>query len=880
MDGKSTIFNKFTDGPELGCEKALRSIKTILYGQHGNSVIHTAVNELAHNKVKQILSHDISRLYEVNSTGQNPLIIACTKNDYEMVNILLESYTKNPQHINSQLQGGRHILHIVTSMNPIDDKIIRNILEFPGIEVGAESHPEKLTPLHCFCINTCSLDCSTIGNLFIKLGANPNSLTADNQSPLHKAVSNPKVSLALVQMLLRANANPNVRNGDGDTPLILAIKLRRKDIIECLLKESDLDIELTNHQGFSPLQLVTQEYEYVHDTEKPILAAIKDTIQAVIAFQQLLLKIELRDVYRTFMSLGWYEPAVLCSLKEEQLVDILKLGARMKLTKEIEGMKQAMDEKMLAGASSNPGTGTESNPRILKKRHIDTEAAFLSTIDLENGKWRIETDEIKFVEKLGTGASGPVFRGYYRTTKPVALKILTKSSNFESQLIDFSREIEILKRVNHPNLIHFYGAVIGKELIMVMELCQRGSLHDLMAYTKGFSLDWKQAIQFMKDMSHGLLALHDHDPPIIHRDLKSPNLLITSDWCLKICDFGLSRLVQGDNLKTFLKICGTYAYIAPEILNGKPATQQSDVYSMGIVIWEIIYFVVTGSYSQPYHEYGFQDLQILVQAANGVKPTLPPNTPLEFVNLFNVCVGPPEQRPTAKGLCLLIQNLKGDATSTDGSDVFDKKRKISSQPSLRKATSQREWRNKSAGQPVVVLDPLLLHRHPHSVDELHPHPPAARQTPRSDPGSEVQPQPKSVDNVVAQIMRKLRSHSEENLRLPSKTRKQPPSPKSPDGSSPPDTSPRSGPKRSISPNSSFKEEKRKSTKKITQPKKSSSEECKTGALEKKGSSSELTVRKVSEPVVQHGGEPLQLPMLKKSLSTHLSEGEPTDSSDK
>lgn len=66
---------------------------------------------------------------------------------------------------------------------------------------------------------------------------------------------------------------------------------------------------------------------------------------------------------------------------------------------------------MLAGASSNPGTGTESNPRILKKRHIDTEAAFLSTIDLENGKWRIETDEIKFVEKLGTGASGPVFRG-------------------------------------------------------------------------------------------------------------------------------------------------------------------------------------------------------------------------------------------------------------------------------------------------------------------------------------------------------------------------------------------------------------------------------------------------------------------------------------
>jgi len=144
--------------------------------------------------------------------------------------------------------------------------------------------------------------------------------------------------------------------------------------------------------------------------------------------------------------------------------------------------------------------------------------------------------------------------------------------------------------VESKNIVRFYGASVSPYLCMVLELCERGSVYD---FLKKFpeKLSWPLAIHFGSDMAEGMAALHAHSPPIVHRDLKSMNLLITKKWDVKVCDFGLSRIYQ-QNLETFSRICGTMAYIAPEMISGQGATKASDVYAMGIVLWEFLYVVM------------------------------------------------------------------------------------------------------------------------------------------------------------------------------------------------------------------------------------------------------------------------------------------------
>ena len=106
-------------------------------------------------------------------------------------------------------------------------------------------------------------------------------------------------------------------------------------------------------------------------------------------------------------------------------------------------------------------------------------------------------------------------------------------------------------------------------------------------------LDWEQALAYGKGMADGMAVLHGHTPPIFHRDMKSLNLLVNKDNIVKVCDFGLSRIVEQPAMVTLKNLRGTLAYCAPEIMAGVQFSAKSDVYSMGIVIWELIFVVVT-----------------------------------------------------------------------------------------------------------------------------------------------------------------------------------------------------------------------------------------------------------------------------------------------
>lgn len=153
-------------------------------------------------------------------------------------------------------------------------------------------------------------------------------------------------------------------------------------------------------------------------------------------------------------------------------------------------------------------------------------------------------------------------------------------------------------------------------------------------------IDWKRAFGFAVGMATGLKTLHDWTPPVFHRDMKSLNLLIKKDWTVHVCDFGLARFsTEESKLTTMKKLCGTYAYLAPEVFLGQSFTERSDVFACGIILWEILFRTMNGRYRLPYLEYKLVDFQIPYQVAEkGIRPTAPENSPKPYVDLMNHCL--------------------------------------------------------------------------------------------------------------------------------------------------------------------------------------------------------------------------------------------------
>ncbi|KAI3410753.1 Protein kinase domain-containing protein [Psidium guajava] len=199
------------------------------------------------------------------------------------------------------------------------------------------------------------------------------------------------------------------------------------------------------------------------------------------------------------------------------------------------------------------------------------------------------TKGFKQSEVIGIGGFGAVYRGILPTNGgQVAVKKVSRNSI--QGMREFVAEIESLGRLRHKNLVNLQGWCKRKdELLLVYDYVPYGSLDSLIFERKdGFILNWEQRFHIIKGVAAGLLYLHEEwEQVVIHRDVKSSNVLIDAEMNARLGDFGLARLYEHGKMSHTTNLVGTIGYIAPELARSGKASTSSDVYAYGILLLEV-----------------------------------------------------------------------------------------------------------------------------------------------------------------------------------------------------------------------------------------------------------------------------------------------------
>mmetsp|Transcript_16270 Transcript_16270/g.63424 ORF Transcript_16270/g.63424 Transcript_16270/m.63424 type:complete len:579 (+) Transcript_16270:111-1847(+) len=279
------------------------------------------------------------------------------------------------------------------------------------------------------------------------------------------------------------------------------------------------------------------------------------------------------------------------------------------------------------------------------------------------GPPEIAAQEVEKFSVLGDGSFGTVYRGRCRA-KDVAVKVLHKQDLDQKTLATFRQEVQIVSKIFHPNIVLFMGAcTVPGSMMIVTELMPKGDLETLLQDHK-IHLSLLTRIRMAKDAALGMTWLHGSNPQFIHRDLKTSNLLVDENNRIKICDFGLSQIkAVGDTV--FLHdgadgAKGTPLWMAPEVMMGRQFNEKADVYSFGIVLWEIL------TRAEPFQEFEtFEQFRHAV-CLEHARPQIPENCPSRLRTLIECCWLPnPERRPSFPEIVNALERIIVDCAITD-----------------------------------------------------------------------------------------------------------------------------------------------------------------------------------------------------------------------
>ncbi|MED6131882.1 hypothetical protein PIB30_014099 [Stylosanthes scabra] len=302
----------------------------------------------------------------------------------------------------------------------------------------------------------------------------------------------------------------------------------------------------------------------------------------------------------------------------------------------------------------------------IAKHRSSSQIAKVFTIE-ELSKATNNFDEGKI---LGQGGQGTVYKGVLSDNKTVAIK-KSKISD-PSQIKDFINELVVLSQINHKNVVKLLGCCLETEIpLLVYEFIPNGTIFEhLHDHGSSLRLTWKTRLRIAAETAAALAYLHlDTSMPIIHRDVKTANILLDYDLTAKVSDFGASRFVLKDTTELATLVQGTWGYLDPESFLTSQLTDKSDVYSFGVVLAELLTGRKALCFDMPEHEKNLAMYFVSSMKQNRlldiVDKSIIDEAKVEQVNEFakiaKRCLSSKgEERPTMKEVAMELEGLRSE----------------------------------------------------------------------------------------------------------------------------------------------------------------------------------------------------------------------------
>ncbi|GMF27450.1 unnamed protein product [Phytophthora fragariaefolia] len=306
--------------------------------------------------------------------------------------------------------------------------------------------------------------------------------------------------------------------------------------------------------------------------------------------------------------------------------------------------------------------------------------------------------DLTFLQAIGRGSMGDVIKARYFGTIVVCKRMRREhivesgggqnrngnrnASNGDSALASFRDEIELMSCLRHPNIVQFIGASWdnASNLCIVMEYLENGDMHSVLHSGIGKNFTWADPLLKMAvDAVQGMLYLHSQERPVVHRDLKSVNILCSATFGCKVGDFGLSRRYK-KGVDALTTLVGTPFWLAPEIIRSERYGPEADVYSFGIVLTEL------DTRRTPYHDQEETGLKVLMRVAHkGLRPSLPSTCLPERRKLIEDCLRDiPSRRPT---FAQVLSRLQGPV-------LLEIEGHVAAQPEVKRRVLMRRYQER------------------------------------------------------------------------------------------------------------------------------------------------------------------------------------------
>jgi len=317
--------------------------------------------------------------------------------------------------------------------------------------------------------------------------------------------------------------------------------------------------------------------------------------------------------------------------------------------------KKLVLERMLANNILERGTRgnlyLRDGLQLLDDSKLATSAAY-AAMGLSKD-FQIDVRELDVQREIGRGTTGSTYLARWRGTRCAVKVVQVQKEGPEASLLmkDFTREVEVLTKARHPNICQFLGAAIDPPTYcVVLEYMDHGSLYDILRTKKELNF-----FDIAKNVACGMEYLHGHCN-MMHRDMKSPNLLLDEYGRVKIADFGLTCL---DNAGEKTAEIGTYRWMAPEVICHEPYGLMADVYSYGMVLFEL--------YTRELPFSGLSPMKVAMSVATkGTRPELPADTPAGLRALITACwAQKPHTRPPFRDILATLERVQSNLTEAE-----------------------------------------------------------------------------------------------------------------------------------------------------------------------------------------------------------------------